>query len=81
MTDSTDSPVVVGVYPTLTDATLARHALQAEGLDAWLQNEFVYLLDTACWPTDGIHVVVRAEDRNRAWDLLQEQDQAEHGDD
>lgn len=68
--------VIVGTYAVLADAHLATTVLRLEGIEGFIENEYLNNLGAASQP---IVVKVREEDRDRAIEVLQQADSGLEG--
>jgi hypothetical protein len=64
--------VAVGNYPNKIDAELAEGALKAAGIEAVVSADDAGGLQPGLWVGEGVRVLVRAEDVERAREILEE---------
>jgi hypothetical protein len=64
--------VAVGVYPNRIDAELAQGALEAADIEAMVTADDAGGLQPGFWVGEGVKVLVRAEDAERAKRILNE---------
>ena len=62
--------VAVGTYPNKIDAELAQGALEAADIDAMVTADDAGGLQPGLWVGEGVRVLVRAEDAERAKKIL-----------
>ena len=65
--------VAVGSYPNKIDAELAQGALEAADIEAMVSADDAGGLQPGLWVGEGVRVLVRAEDAERASKILNEQ--------
>ena len=64
--------VAVGTYPSKIEAELAQGALEAADIDAMVSADDAGGLQPGLWMGEGVRVLVRAEDAERAKEILNE---------
>ena len=64
--------VAVGSYPNKIDAELAQGALEAADIDAMVSADDAGGLQPGLWVGEGVRVLVRVEDAERARTILNE---------
>jgi Putative prokaryotic signal transducing protein len=64
--------VAVGNYPNKIDAELAEGALKAAGIEAVVSADDAGGLQPGLWVGEGVRVLVREEDVERAKEILDE---------
>ena len=62
--------VAVGIYPNKIDAELAQGALEAADIEAMVTADDAGGLQPGLWVGEGVKVLVRAEDAERAKEIL-----------
>lgn len=62
--------VAVGTYPNRIDADLAQSALEAAEIEAIVTADDAGGLQPGLWVGEGVRVLVRAEDAERAKEIL-----------
>ena len=62
--------VTVATFRNMFDASVARGALEADGLSAWVPGENIGAFGRAVMPGPWVEIKVRASDRDRAVELL-----------
>ena len=62
--------VAVGTYPNKIDAELAQGALEAANIEAMVTADDAGGLQPGLWMGEGVRVLVRAEDAERAREIL-----------
>lgn len=62
--------VAVGTYPNKIDADLAQSALEAAEIEAIVTADDAGGLQPGLWVGEGVRVLVRAEDAERAKEIL-----------
>lgn len=62
--------VAVGTYPNKIDADLAQSALEAAEIEAIVTADDAGGLQPGLWVGEGVRVLVRAEDADRAKEIL-----------
>ncbi len=62
--------VTVGTYPNKIDAELAQGALEAADIEAMVTADDAGGLQPGLWVGEGVRVLVRAEDAERAKEIL-----------
>ena len=62
--------VTVGTYPNKIDAELAQGALEAADIEAMVTADDAGGLQPGLWVGEGVRVLVRAEDAERAREIL-----------
>ena len=62
--------VAVGTYPNKIDAELAQGALEAADIEAMVTADDAGGLQPGLWVGEGVRVLVRAEDAERAKEIL-----------
>jgi hypothetical protein len=62
--------VAVGTYPNKIDADLAQGALEAADIEAMITADDAGGLQPGLWVGKGVTVLVRAEDAERAKEIL-----------
>ena len=65
-----DELVAVGTYPNKIDAELAQGALEAANIEAMVTADDAGGLQPGLWMGEGVRVLVRAEDAERAREIL-----------
>ncbi len=70
--DEYETPVVVATFASLTEASLARGALEAAGIPAFVPGEDVRMCNFKHpeWGSAAAEILVRPEDRERALEFL-----------
>lgn len=64
--------VILNAYNNYVDAHIARGVLEEEGIHCWLQDENTLTIDPILTnAVGGIKVMVRKEDAQNAWDILE----------
>jgi hypothetical protein len=63
--------VTVGTYPNKIDAELAQGALEAADIEAVVSADDVGGMQPSMWVGEGVKVLVRAEDAERAKKVLE----------
>ena len=64
--------VAVGTYPSKIEAEIVRGALEAADIDAMVSADDAGGLRPSLWMGEGVRVLVRAEDAERAREILNE---------
>ena len=64
--------VAAGSYRNKIDADLALGALEAAGIEAMVSADDAGGLEPGLWVAEGVKVLVRAEDAERAREILNE---------
>ncbi len=62
--------VAVGTYPNKIDAEIAQGALEAADIDAMVAADDAGGLQPGLWVGEGVRVLVRTEDAERAKEIL-----------
>jgi hypothetical protein len=62
--------MAVGTYPNKIDAELAQSALEAADIEAIVTADDAGGLQPGLWVGEGVRVLVRAEDAERAKEIL-----------
>ena len=62
--------MAVGTYPNKIDAELAQSALEAADIEAIVSADDAGGLQPGLWVGEGVRVLVRAEDAERAKEIL-----------
>ena len=62
--------VAVGSYPNKIEAEIAQGALEAADIDAMVSADDAGGLQPGLWLGEGVRVLVRAEDAERAKEIL-----------
>ena len=62
--------VAVGTYPNKVDAELAQGALEASDIESMVSADDAGGLQPGLWVGEGVRVLVRAEDAERAKKIL-----------
>jgi len=64
--------LILNAYNNYVDAHIARGVLEEEGIHCWLQDENTLTIDPILTnAVGGIKVMVRKEDAQKAWDILE----------
>ena len=64
--------VAVGTYPNKIEAEIAQGALEAADIEAMVSADDAGGLQPGLWVGEGVRVLVRAEDAERASKILNE---------
>jgi len=62
--------VAVGTYPNKIDAEIAQGALEAADIDAMVAADDAGGLQPGLWVGEGVRLLVRTEDAERAKEIL-----------
>ncbi|MFN8291903.1 MAG: DUF2007 domain-containing protein [Chitinophagaceae bacterium] len=64
--------VVLNAYQNYVDAHIAMGVLEQEGIECWLKDENTVTIDPILTnAVGGIKIMVKREDGQRAWDILE----------